>query len=309
LLRSFFIGLSTNKHVRAFAERSTAGNRLASRFVAGTSIEDAVAAARRLNDEGIDVTIDALGESVLQVAQAEESAAVYNRLLDAIESNHLRAHISLKLSQMGIDIGGPGAGPELAERIVGELIEHASRIGSFVRIDMEDSGHTEATLTMTERLHARYPNAVGTVLQSYLFRTEQDLDRMLAQGIRIRLCKGAYREPPTVAYAGKTYTDASYVRLMKTMVTSGVYCGIATHDEKIIDKMRRFVEEHGIAKDRFEFQMLYGVRRDLQRALVAEGFRMRVYLPFGAEWFPYFMRRLAERPANALFVAKNLFRT
>jgi proline dehydrogenase len=308
LLRSFFIGLSTNKAFRAFSERSVIGRRISRRFVAGMTIEEAIAATAALNAEGIDVTIDSLGESVLLVAQAEESAAIYHQLLDAIEQHGLSANISLKLTQMGMDIGGPGAGPSLAERIVGDLVERAAANRNFVRIDMEGSDYTEATLAMTERLHRRFPDAVGTVLQAYLFRTAEDTRRLLTQGIRIRLCKGAYNEPADRAFPAKSDVDANYVRLMKIMVTSPVFCGIATHDEAIIDELLRFVDQQRVDRAAFEFQMLYGIRRDLQRKLVAQGFRVRVYLPFGHEWFPYFMRRLAERPANVFFLAKNFFR-
>ena len=308
MLRSFLIALSTHKTFRTFSEQSAIGRRVSRRFVAGMSVEEAVAAAEQLNREGIEVTLDSLGESVLQVAQAEESAAIYHRVLDEIESRRLRANVSVKLTQMGMDIGGHGAGPELAEGIVARMVEHAARIGSFVRIDMEGSDYTEATLAMTERLHARWPGAVGTVLQAYLFRTADDVERLLGQGIRIRLCKGAYKEPASIAFPEKADVDANYVKLMKRVATSGVFCGIATHDEAIIDTMKRFVAENGVDPHAFEFQMLYGVRRDLQRKLVAAGFGVRVYVPFGTEWYPYFMRRLAERPANVLFLAKNFFK-
>ena len=303
MLRSFFIGLSTNKAFRSFSERSTVGRRVSHRFVAGMSVDEAIATAAQLNAEGIDVSLDSLGESVLDIAQAEHSAAIYHQLLDAIEARKLRANVSVKLTQVGMDIG-----PDLAERIVADMVAHAAHIGSFVRIDMEGSEYTEATLTLTERLHHRYPGAVGTVLQSYLFRTEQDTERLLTQGIRIRLCKGAYKEPAAIAFPAKSDVDANYVKLMKRMVSSPVFCGIATHDELIVDDLRKYVAEHGIDKRAFEFQMLYGIRRDLQRKLVAEGFGVRVYVPFGTEWYPYFMRRLAERPANVLFLAKNFFK-
>ena len=284
------------------------GRRVSHRFVAGMTVEDAIAAAAQINAEGIAVTLDSLGESVLDVAQAEHSAAIYHQLLDAIEARKLRANVSVKLTQIGMDIGGPSAGPILAERIVGDMVAHAAHIKSFVRIDMEGSEYTEPTIAMTERLHQQYPGAVGTVLQAYLHRTTQDTERLLAQNIRIRLCKGAYKEPAEIAFPAKSDVDANYVKLMKRMVTSPVFCGIATHDEAIINQLRAFVAEHHIAKSAFEFQMLYGIRRDLQRKLVAEGFGVRVYLPFGTEWYPYFMRRLAERPANVLFLAKNFFR-
>ena len=308
MLRSLFIALSANAGLRAFAERSSLGRRMSRRFVAGRTVEEAIDAARQLNADGIDVSLDSLGESVRQVSQAEESAAVYHALLDAIEALQLRANVSVKLTQMGMDIGGPGAGPELAERIVGEIVEHAARIDSFVRIDMEGAAYTEATVAMTERLHRTWPGKVGTVLQAYLFRTGQDTQRLLEGGIRIRLCKGAYKEPAAIAFPAKADVDANYCALMKRMVASGVFCGIATHDEAIIRDLKRFVADSGIDKRAFEFQMLYGVRRDLQRQLVAEGYGVRVYVPFGTEWYPYFMRRLAERPANVLFLAKNFLK-
>jgi proline dehydrogenase len=279
------------------------GRRVSRRFVAGMTVDEAVDAAARLNAEGIDVSLDSLGESVSDVAQAEASAAIYHQLLDAIAARKLRANVSVKLSQMGMDID-----PALAERIVGGIVEHAAAEKNFVRIDMEGSEFTEATIAMTERLYARFPGAVGTVLQAYLHRTADDVERLVGEGIRIRLCKGAYKEPASIAFPEKSDVDANYVTLMKRLVTSPVFCGIATHDERIIDALRKFVAENGVDKRAFEFQMLYGVRRDLQRRLVAEGFGMRVYVPFGTEWYPYFMRRLAERPANVLFLAKNFFK-
>jgi len=309
ILRSFFIALSTNKTFRAFSERSSMGRRVSRRFVAGMTVEEAIAVTEQLNAEGIEATLDSLGESVMQVSQAEESAAVYHRLLDAIAEKKLRANVSVKLTQVGMDIGGHGTGPDLAERIVGEMVEHAGQANTFVRIDMEGSDYTEATIQMTERLHARWPGRVGTVLQAYLFRTEADAARLVAERIRIRLCKGAYKEPAGIAFADKADTDANYVKLMKRLATSGVFCGMATHDEAIVNAMKHFVAETGLDKRAFEFQMLYGIRRDLQRKLVAEGFGVRVYVPFGTEWYPYFMRRLAERPANVLFLAKNFFKS
>jgi proline dehydrogenase len=281
---------------------------MSGRFVAGMSVDDALKACERVNREGIAVSLDSLGESVTTEAEARKSAEIYHQLLDAIEARRLNANVSVKLSQVGMDFD-----PELAERIVGEMVEHAAGVHSFVRIDMEGSPYTEATIAMTERLSARFPGAVGTVLQAYLFRTEQDTERLLQQGIRIRLCKGAYKEGPEIAFPAKADVDANYVKLMERMVSfakdgKGVFCGIATHDEAIVETMRAYVAANKIDKSAFEFQMLYGVRRDLQRRLAAEGFGVRVYIPFGPEWYPYFMRRLAERPANVLFLAKNFFK-
>ena len=303
MLRSLFIGLSQNKKLRAFSERSAMGRKLSGRFVAGMTVADALKACEAVNREGIAISLDSLGESVAVESEARASAAIYHELLDAIASRGLNANVSVKLSQMGMDFD-----PELAERIVGEIVEHAAAVDSFVRIDMEGTPFTEATIAMTERLFAQYPTRVGTVLQAYLYRTAADTERLLGEGIRIRLCKGAYKEGPDHAYPSKEDVDANYVKLMKRMVRSGVFCGIATHDEAIVDTLRRFVRENGVDKAAFEFQMLYGIRRDLQRKLVADGYGVRVYLPFGAEWYPYFMRRLAERPANVLFLAKNFFR-
>jgi len=286
------------------------GRTMSGRFVAGMSVDEVLTVCERVNREGIAATLDSLGESVTTEAEAQRSADIYHQLLDAIEARKLNANVSVKLSQVGMDFD-----PALAERIVGEMVEHAARAHSFVRIDMEGSPYTEATIAMTERLAAKFPGSVGTVLQAYLFRTDTDIDRLLGEGIRIRLCKGAYKEGPDVAFPAKADVDANYVELMKRMVTfhdprtgNGVFCGIATHDEAIVDKMRAFVNERNIDKRAFEFQMLYGVRRDLQRRLAAEGYGVRVYIPFGPEWYPYFMRRLAERPANVLFLAKNFFK-
>ena len=272
------------------------------------SVADALSACERVNREGIAVSLDSLGESVTVETEARASAAIYHQVLDAIHERGLNANVSVKLSQMGMDFD-----PTLAERIVAEIVEHASAATSFVRIDMEGSLYTEATLAIVERLAARFPGRVGAVLQAYLYRTSADAERLLGQGIRIRLCKGAYKEGPEVAFPTKAEVDANYVRLMKRMVTfssdgKGVFCGIATHDEVIIEEMLSFVRTHDVSKSAFEFQMLYGIRRDLQHQLAADGFGVRVYVPFGPEWYPYFMRRLAERPANLLFLLQNFFR-
>lgn len=284
------------------------GRRLSGRFIAGMSVSEALSACQHVNGEGIAVSLDSLGESVTVEAEARASAAIYHQLLDAIQQRGLNANVSVKLSQMGMDFD-----PELAERVVGEIVEHAAAAGTFVRIDMESSAYTEATIAITERLAARYPGCVGTVLQAYLYRTANDTERLLGQGIRIRLCKGAYKEGPEVAFPTKAEVDANYVRLMKRMVTysregKGVFCGIATHDEAIIEELLAFARTSKLSHSAFEFQMLYGIRRDLQHQLAADGFGVRVYIPFGPEWYPYFMRRLAERPANLLFLLQNFFR-
>ncbi len=303
MLRSFFISLSRNKGFRQFSERSTVGQKLSSRFVAGMTVEEALQAAKRVNDEGIAVSLDSLGESVSSEAQAQASADIYHQVIEEIKDRGLNANVSVKLSQMGMEFD-----PKLAEAIVAGMVAHAEDANTFVRIDMEGSEYTEATIAMTERLHARWPGRVGTVLQAYLYRTPDDAKRLVEQGIRIRLCKGAYKEPPTIAFPRKADVDQNYCDLMVYLATSDVFCGLATHDETIITLMCQIAEAKNIDKKRFEFQMLYGVRRDLQRKLAAEGYGVRVYIPFGPEWYPYFMRRLAERPANVLFLAKNFFK-
>ena len=279
------------------------GRKLSSRFVAGMTVAAALEAAEAVNAEGMAVSLDSLGESVTDAAHAHRSAAIYHEVLDEIARRRLNANVSVKLTQMGMDLD-----PALAEGIVAGMLVHAEEANTFVRIDMEGSELTEATIALTERLHGRWPGRVGTVLQAYLYRTVDDAKRLADQGIRIRLCKGAYKEPASVAFPDKADVDENYERLMIYLATSGVFCGMATHDERIIDRMRAFVEAKKLPKSAFEFQMLYGIRRDLQRKLVAEGYGVRIYIPFGAEWYPYFMRRLAERPANVLFLAKNFFK-
>ncbi|HEY3707076.1 MAG TPA: proline dehydrogenase family protein [Terracidiphilus sp.] len=305
LLRSGFIALSKNRTLRSFMERSRMGGKLSSRFVAGMTIEDAVRACQSVNGQGMAVTLDALGESVGDDAAAHRAADVYHSLLDVIAAGKLNANVSVKLTQMGLEVNHG-----LAENIALELAKHAAALGNFVRIDMEDSSLTQVTLDIVRRIHAQpgLRGAIGIVIQSYLYRSEADIQQLLADGIRVRLCKGAYKEPPEVAFPRKADVDANYVKLSKILLDSAVYHGLATHDEKMIAAAKAHVRERGIARDHYEFQMLYGVRRDLQRELVREGHGMRVYVPFGSEWYPYFMRRLAERPANVFFLAKNLIR-
>jgi len=303
ILRSILIALSRNSSLRNFAENSNLGGRMSSRFVAGRSVEEVLAAATAVNSHGMSATLDSLGENVHSPQEAKQAADVYHRLIDAIEQRRLDANVSVKLTQMGMDLD-----PELAFATVAALVKHAAPANTFVRIDMEGSEYTQATIDLVCRLHAMEANRVGVVIQAYLYRSGADIERLLAQGIRIRLCKGAYQEPPNVAFPDKADVDKNFVRLMQVLLQSGVYHGIATHDEKMIEATCRFAKERGIKPDQFEFQMLYGVRRDLQRSLVAEGYRVRVYIPFGTEWYPYFMRRLAERPANLLFMARNFFR-
>jgi proline dehydrogenase len=306
LLRSAFIALSHNRLLRRFVEHSRLGGRLSSRFVAGMEIEDALRVAEAVNKQGMAVTLDSLGESVTSEAEAHRAAEIYHQLLDAIAERKLDANISVKLTQMGLELSA-----ELAEAIVESLAGHAAATGNFVRIDMEDSTLTQITLEIVRQLHARpqLRGAIGVVIQSYLYRSQADIEQLLAGGIRVRLCKGAYKEPPEVAFKRKADVDANFVRLSRMLLASPVYHALATHDEAMVAAARTFASQHGIDPSRFEFQMLYGVRRDLQRRLVREGYKVRVYVPFGREWYPYFMRRLAERPANVLFLARNFFRS
>jgi proline dehydrogenase len=305
ILRSIFIALSRNSSLRKFAENSTLGGRMSSRFVAGTRIEDVLDAATSVNRQRMSATLDSLGENVHSPAEAQQAADIYHRLLDAIQENRLDANVSVKLTQMGMELD-----PGLAFSTSAGLVEHAVAAGTFVRIDMEGSPYTQATIDLVSKLHAVNGNRghVGVVIQAYLYRSKADIDRLLAEGIRIRLCKGAYQEPADLAFPDKADVDRNFIRLMQVLLPSGIYHGIATHDEKMIDATCRFAKERGIQPDQFEFQMLYGVRRDLQRSLVAAGYRVRVYIPFGTEWYPYFMRRLAERPANLIVIARNFFR-
>ena len=305
MLRTLFISLSESRSLRAVAEKSSVGRRVSTRFVAGREMDDVLRATKLMNQKGATVSIDNLGENVTNAEEARASANAYHRLLDAISSQALQANISLKLTHMGLDVD-----ENLAHELVGGLVAKAAALKSFVRVDMEGSPYTQRTLDFVHQLH-RIPGnqgVVGTVIQSYLYRSEKDVNDLLAAGIRIRLCKGAYKEPPEIAFQKKSDVDANYVKLMKTLMTSGIYHGLATHDERIIKEAKAFATREKISPDAFEFQMLHGIRRDLQQQLVKQGWRMRVYIPFGTEWYPYFMRRLAERPANVFFIARNLFR-
>jgi proline dehydrogenase len=279
---------------------------LSSRFIAGFNVQDALRVAQQVNNQGMAVTLDSLGESVTSEPVAHKSAAVYHHLLDLIQARKLNANISVKLTQMGL-----GLSPSLAEQIAVGLAQHAVQTKNFVRIDMEDSSLTQTTLDIVRRLHRRAEmrGSIGVVIQSYLYRSQSDVEQLIADGIRVRLCKGAYDEPAEVAFPRKRDVDANYILLSKMLLESPVYHALATHDEAMIASAREFARKRGIDPGRFEFQMLYGVRRDLQRQLVNDGYKVRVYVPFGSEWYPYFMRRLAERPANVLFLARNYFRS
>ena len=305
VLRSAFIALSRSRALRSFCENSRFGRKMSSRFVAGMEIGDAWRVAQAVNHQGMLVTLDSLGESVSSEVDAHKAADIYHQLLDSICAQKVNANVSVKLTQMGLELS-----PKLAENIALSLTEHAKSLGNFVRIDMEDSSLTQVTLDIVRRIHERpdLRGSIGIVIQSYLYRSQVDIEQLLADGIRVRLCKGAYKEPVEVAFPSKADVDKNYVQLSRMLLDSPIYHGLATHDEAMIAAAKAFATQHKIDPGRFEFQMLYGVRRDLQRKLVAEGYNVRVYIPFGREWYPYFMRRLAERPANVLFLARNFFR-
>jgi proline dehydrogenase len=308
VLRALLISLSESRTLRGVAERSAIGQRLSSRFVAGTQVEDALRATKAVNQLGLGVSIDNLGENVTNADEARLSAQLYHQLLDEIAARQLNANISLKLTHMGLDVD-----EKLARDQVTSLVAKAAAMKppNFVRVDMEGSFYTQRTLDFVHQLH-RIPgnqDSVGAVIQSYMRRSQADVDNLLSERIRIRLCKGAYKEAEDIAFQKKSEVDENYIRLMKTLMKSGVYHGLATHDENIIRDAQAFATKEKIARDAFEFQMLHGIRRDLQQSLVKGGWKVRVYVPFGTEWYPYLMRRLAERPANVLFIAKNLLRS
>ena len=283
-------------------ETSSPARRLSTRFVAGETLEEALAVCRALNREGITVTLDHLGESVTSLDEAAQARDVYIRALDAIEQSKIQGNVSLKLTQFGLDLSA-----EQCLANVEQLAARAAAHSSFVRVDMESSEYTDRTLSLVRDLDARY-RAAGVVIQAYLYRSKQDTEDLCGRSIRVRLCKGAYLEPPSVAFPKKQDVDRNYIELMKILLDRGTYPAIATHDEKMIEATKAYAAAKNLSRDAFEFQMLYGIRRDLQRQLVAEGYRLRLYVPFGKAWYPYYMRRLAGRPANILFILRNLFR-
>ncbi len=304
MMRSTLLWLSERQSIFNFVRRNRLAKYFASRFVPGETIAEALAAARELQPKGITTSLDLLGESVHQPAEAEQARDTYIAILRGMQEAGVEVNASVKLTQMGLDID-----EALCERNMRAILDVAREVGAFVRLDMEGSDYTDRTLDFFEhRLFPDYDGHVGVVLQSALKRTTADTERMIALGARVRLCKGAYLEPASIAYEDKADVDAHFVRLMEALVARGTYPGIATHDEAMLTATKAFVTREGIAPDRFEFQMLYGVRRDLQEQLVAEGYRMRVYVPFGHQWYPYLMRRLAERPANIVFILGNIIK-
>jgi proline dehydrogenase len=283
-------------------ETSSLAERLATRFVAGRTLDQALEVSRRINREGITVTLDHLGESVTSLDEAAGARDVYLRTLSAIHETGIQGNVSVKLTQFGLDFSY-----DQCRENVEQLVRRAVELKSFVRVDMESSEYTGRTLDVVTDLHQRY-GTVGVVIQSYLLRSKDDVEMLCARGIRVRLCKGAYLEPAGVAFQKKAEVDTNYIALMKLLLAKGQYPAFATHDEKIIRQIEDHVASQKIGRDAFEFQMLYGIRRDLQKRLAAGGYRLRLYVPFGKAWYPYYMRRLAERPANVLFILRNLFR-
>ncbi|MGB9179372.1 MAG: proline dehydrogenase family protein [Pyrinomonadaceae bacterium] len=302
--RNALLYLAKQEGLKDFATRFRPFKKMTTRFVAGEDIEEAIAAIREINARGCTASFDHLNESVANAAETAEEVREYLNILKRIDETGIKSNVSIKLTQFGL-----GIDPELAYKNARTVVEDAARRGNFVRVDMEDSKVTQVTIDIFKRLRSEFDlNTVGIVLQSYLRRTYEDAQDLLKIPARIRICKGAYNEPPEVAFPDKKDVDDNYVRVMKLLLSSGVYHGIATHDPNMINATKRYAREQGIGKEAFEFQMLYGVRRDLQERLARDGHNMRVYVPYGKHWYPYFMRRLAERPANIWFVVKNLFK-
>ena len=302
MIRGTLLALSRQQWLRRWVETSALSKKVTARFVAGETLRQELEVCRKLESENIYATLDHLGENVTSLEEAEASRGSYLEALDRIHAAGLAATVSVKLTQLGLDLS------ESACRANAEtLVIRAKEIGSRVEFDMESSEYTDRTLGIVTDLHQRL-GSVRAVIQAYLYRSDPDIERLSQKGIPIRLCKGAYSEPATQAFPKKGDVDANYIRLMKRLLDRGAYPAIASHDENILNEARRYAKERSIAPDRFEFQMLYGIRRDLQRALIGEGYRVRLYVPYGKAWYPYFMRRLAERPANLLFLARNIVR-
>ena len=301
--KAFFHSLARSQFLKRLASRygMRKPTSFARRFIAGETVQEAIETAANVQGRGLLVTLDLLGESVFNLEEADVATRSYLRVIDAIVASGIERNISLKLTQLGLDVDKASAVDNLRK-----ILERAEPAGFFVRIDMENSPYTDVTLEIFETLWQQGHRRIGVVLQSALYRTEQDVDRLNALGARVRLVKGAYKESASVAYPKKSDVDDAYGREARMLLVHGHYPAIATHDPKLIELTRKYADEHGIVRDQFEFQMLYGVRRDLQQALVRDGYRVRVYIPFGREWFPYFMRRLGERPANVMFVVRGI---
>jgi proline dehydrogenase len=306
LFRDFFLALSKNQTLRDFIVWFPLSRRVARRFVAGDTLDDALRVVKMLNQQGLVVTLDCLGESVTNEAEARAAKDEYLHALEGIRAEKVASHVSVKLTQMGLDLR-----EDLCLDNMREIVAKAKAIGSFARIDMEDSAHTQPTLDVYRHLREEFDN-VGIVIQSYLHRSEADIRALAQMGANVRLCKGAYKEPPSVAFPQKKDVDANFQKLVQTFFESdskaGAHLAVATHDEKMINFAKQYVAAHQIDRRAFEFQMLYGIRGDLQRQLAREGYTMRIYVPYGTHWYPYTMRRMAERPANAIFVIRNILR-
>jgi proline dehydrogenase len=302
MLKDTLLYLSQNQNVRNFALSNRAARSFSHRFVAGEELAECVAATRALNQKGLSVALDYLGENVTDEHEARATTEAYIQALDCIKQAGLNANISIKLTALGLDIA-----QDLCEENLRRLLSYAHQFPLFVCVDMEGSAYTERTIDITLRMHREFEH-VGTVIQAYLHRSKQDLERLLAEGVRVRLVKGAYREPATLAFQQKAEVDANYVRLMGMLLLRGNFPAIATHDAEIIRATCKFARDNGISREAFEFQMLYGIRRDLQEQLAGQGYNVRIYVPYGSQWYPYLMRRLAERPANLMFVLSNLWR-
>jgi proline dehydrogenase len=302
MVRSTLLRLSESKGFAHWVTSNRTTRRMSHRFVAGEQLEEAISAARVCNDQGMLASLDYLGENVATTADAQRARDAYLEVFDRIAAEKLNANVSCKLTQLGLDLS-----TDFCEGQVLSIVERAASLDNFLRVDMEGSAYTERTIEIVKKVRMRSP-AVGTVIQAYLYRSERDVQDLLAYGCRIRLCKGAYKESPDVAFPRKQDVDANYVKLARMLLPSGFYHGIATHDPHMIAATIRVAAELRVCKEDFEFQMLYGVRTDLQRRLVRDGYLVRIYIPYGRDWFPYFMRRLAERPANLAFFARNFFR-
>lgn len=302
MLKDTMLYLAKQDGIRTFVSHNRAARRVARRFVAGEVLDEAMDVARALNREHISVSLDHLGENVSDAAEASAATRDYITILERIGGEGAEANISVKLTALGLDIGA-----ELCRENLALVLARARDLGIFVRVDMEGSAYTQRTLDLVLDLHREYEN-VGTVLQSMLYRTPDDAEALIASGVRVRLVKGAYLEPPSLAFAKKADVDQQYVEVMRALLERGAYPAIATHDEEILAEAKRYAEVHGIKRARFEFQMLYGIRRDLQEKLAREGYNVRVYVPYGTQWYPYLTRRMAERPANLVFVMSNALR-
>ena len=308
LLRSFFLALSNSERLREMMVRFGPARRMARRFVAGERLEEAISAVQVLNESGLLATLDHLGENVTSETEARDATTEILDLLAAIETSGVQSGVSVKLTQLGLDLH-----PALAAENLERIVARAAEVGRFVRIDMESHEYVQLTLDLFEAMWDRHRN-VGVVIQSYLYRSADDVARLVDMGASVRLVKGAYDEPPEVAYPDKADVDASFVRLMEQLFSgeaqaNGVFAAIGTHDTHLIDWARHHTSQGGISQERFEFQMLYGIRSGYQRQLAGDGYRVRAYVPYGEQWYPYFMRRLAERPANLFFLLRNLLRS